>query len=335
MNSSIEPAEAEGAATAFDYRLAHALTVDGRAPLHRLAQVLGVSDQTLARRYSRLRSAGLLRVVAQTAPARLGEVEWFLRIQCTPDAAAPLAETLARRPETAWVHLTSGGTEIICEARYPAGSGQDGEAPLFQRLPRTPQVVGISAARVLHTFFGGRSSPFEKKGALTPAEVAALDPGRADPPPLSTGPPPVVLDAGDRRLIAALVVDGRAPLATLAEATGWSQTTVRRRLNHLLETGALYLDIEASRHYFGHDATSILWLTVEPSGLAAVGTALAAHPQIAFAVAITGVANVLAVVLCRDSAGLYDYLTTRIAELPAVRQIEIAPVIRTVKTVTT
>lgn len=335
MVSSIEADVLAGRATAFDYRLVHALTVDGRAPLHRLAQVLGVSDQTLARRYSRLRSASLLRVVGQTSPARLGEVEWYLRIQCTPDAAAPLAETLARRPETAWVHLTSGGTEIICVARYPAGSGEDGEAPLLHRLPRTPQVVGISAARVLHTFFGGPSSPFEKKGALSPAEIAALDPGRPTPPPLSTSPGPVIVDAGDQRLVTALGTDGRAPLATLAEATGWSQTTVRRRLAHLLETGALYFDIEASPRFFGHDSTSMLWLTVEPAGLAAVGAALADHPQIAFAAAVTGVANVVAVVLCRDSAELYEYLTTRIAELRAVRQVEIAPVIRTLKTLTT
>lgn len=314
-------------ATAFDHRLAHALLVDGRAPLHRLARVLGVSDQTVARRYTRLRSAGLLRVVGQTDPVRLGEVEWFLRIQCTPDAAGALGAALARRPETAWVNLTSGGTEIVCHARYPQG---DGNAPLFHQLPRTPQVVGITAARVLHTFFGGRDSPLAKRGALSADEIARLTPPRA---PAVPEPGIITLDDGDERLVRALAVDGRAPLATLTEATGWSQTTVRRRLAYLRDTGAVYLDLEAAEHFFGLGASSLLWLTVAPAGLAAVGTALAEHPQTAYVAAVTGAANLIAVVLCRDSAALYDYLTTRVAELSAVRQVETAPVIRKLKTV--
>jgi DNA-binding Lrp family transcriptional regulator len=334
--SSTETDTHTGAATdtdtaaAFDYRLAHALLVDGRAPLHRLARVLGVSDQTVARRYTRLRSADLLRVVGQTDPVRLGEVEWFLRVQCTPDAAGALGAALARRPETAWVNLTSGGTEIVCHARYPAGDGRDGDAPLFHQLPRTPQVVGITAARVLHTFFGGRDSPLAKRGALSAEEIARLTP---TPAPATPEPGIITLDAGDERLVHTLAADGRASLATLAEATGWSQTTVRRRLAYLRDTGAVYLDLVAAESFFGLGTSSLLWLTVAPSGLAAVGTALAEHPEIAYVAAVTGAANLIAVVLCRDSAALYDYLTTRVAELSAVRQVETAPVIRKLKTV--
>ena len=45
-----------------DRQLAQCLTADGRAPFSAIAAVIGVSDQTVARRYRRLRSAGLLRV---------------------------------------------------------------------------------------------------------------------------------------------------------------------------------------------------------------------------------------------------------------------------------
>ncbi|HEV2635121.1 MAG TPA: AsnC family transcriptional regulator [Actinocrinis sp.] len=45
-----------------DVQLLHALQIDGRAALILIAEVLGVSDQTVARRYQRLRAAGLLRV---------------------------------------------------------------------------------------------------------------------------------------------------------------------------------------------------------------------------------------------------------------------------------
>ncbi|MGW4718121.1 Lrp/AsnC family transcriptional regulator [Nocardia sp. NPDC004260] len=70
--------------------IVHALHIDGRAPFSRIAAVLGVSDQTVARRYRRLRSTGQLRVVGLPNARRLGWVEWFVRVQVTPDAASPM-----------------------------------------------------------------------------------------------------------------------------------------------------------------------------------------------------------------------------------------------------
>ena len=45
-----------GTLDALDLKLLHALQIDGRAPFSRIAEVLGVSDQTVARRFRRLRT---------------------------------------------------------------------------------------------------------------------------------------------------------------------------------------------------------------------------------------------------------------------------------------
>jgi DNA-binding Lrp family transcriptional regulator len=97
-----------------DRDLAHALQIDGRVQFNKIADVLGVSPSTVARRYHRLYSAGLLRVVASVNLSRLGYVAWTIRLRCTPDAAGGIAAALARRSDTFWVHLLSGGTEISC-----------------------------------------------------------------------------------------------------------------------------------------------------------------------------------------------------------------------------
>ena len=47
-----------------DRQLLQALQLNGRAPFSRIAEVLEVSDQTIARRYSKLRSTCALRVLA-------------------------------------------------------------------------------------------------------------------------------------------------------------------------------------------------------------------------------------------------------------------------------
>ncbi|WP_327067841.1 Lrp/AsnC family transcriptional regulator [Kitasatospora sp. NBC_01250] len=314
-----------------DRELVHALQLNARAPFSRIAAVLGVSDQTVARRYTRLRGSGRIRVLGLTHPEALGEVRWHVRVQCTPDAASSVAEALARRNDTSWVTLSSGGTEINCSTR--AHPDQADHSLLLQRLPRTPSVVGVTAHCVLHTFFGGAMSMVMKTDTLSAEQVAALGPLPAAAT-VPTGPPsgpPPVLDAADRRLLDALAVDGRTPPAELAAATGWSLSTVRRRLEELEACGVLYYDLEVHWRLFGVRAQTMLWLSVAPAELAATGTALAEHPEVAYACATTGATNLHAVVLTRDAQALYTYLTTRIASLPAVRQLETAPTMRLVK----
>ncbi|MFG3227164.1 Lrp/AsnC family transcriptional regulator [Kitasatospora sp. NPDC048194] len=328
-----------------DRRLVHALQIDGRAPFSTLAAVLGVSDRTVARRYARLRSSGAVRVLGGVDPVALGAELWLLRVRCAPSAAVAVAEALARRPDTSWVSLTSGGTEITCTVR--AETEADSEALLLARLPRTPRVEGVSAHSVLHTFYGGPDSLIAKLGPLPPAAVAALrpappphgpspdrrpqpqEPSQPETPPQPPGP--VRLDDGDRRLLAALGTDGRAGFEELAAVTGWSPTTVRRRMAELRQRGLLYLDIDCDPRLLGVGTRTLLWVSVAPPYLEEAGRALAGHPEVAFACATTGRTNLYATVVCADQRALYRYLTTRIAALPAVTHVETAPSIRTVK----
>jgi DNA-binding Lrp family transcriptional regulator len=309
-----------------DRQLVHALQLDPRAPFSRIAAALDVSDQTVARRFSRLRTEGMLRVLGLTEPAVLGEDRWLVRVQCTPDAASTVAEALARREDTTWVSLNSGGTEISCVTR--SGTDQDDHSLLLQKLPRTPSVVGVTAHCVMHAFFGGAMSLVTKWDALGEEQISRL---HRQPPPSGADSGPVRLDEGDKRMLEVLAQDGRTGLVELAAATGWSQSTVRRRMAELQDSGALYFDLEFERRIFHLSARALLWLSVAPAELDATGRALADHPEVAYACATTGPTNLHAVVFAPDTPALYTYLTTRIASLPAIRQVETTPIMRQVK----
>ncbi|GLZ54425.1 AsnC family transcriptional regulator [Actinomycetospora sp. NBRC 106378] len=306
-----------------DRALIQALQIDGRAPFRRVAEVLGVSDQTVARRYARLRSVQALRVIGASDPVLLGEDQWMVRARCAPDAAPEIADALARRPDTSWVSLTSGGTEITCSLRAPdtAAAGD----LLLGRLPRTPRILDVSAQQVLHVFYGGAREPYAKVGPLAAEQVAALS--VAVPPP---GEPPT-LDDLDRRILRLLRVDGRAPVEDVARACGTSASTVRRRLADLRAGGVLYLDVDVAPAVHDQPMRTMLHLTVLPRHLDEVGRALAAHPEVPFAAATTGRTNVYASIASAGPAAFYRYLTTTVAELPGVTEVESAPVIRTVK----
>ena len=79
-----------------DRRIIQALYVDPRAPFSRLSDVLGSSEQTIARRYRRLFDGHVVRVVGQLDSQRLGRSDWAVRIRCAPGSAPAVATKLAR-----------------------------------------------------------------------------------------------------------------------------------------------------------------------------------------------------------------------------------------------
>ncbi|WP_433519425.1 Lrp/AsnC family transcriptional regulator [Nonomuraea sp. CA-143628] len=106
---------------------------------------------------------------------------------------------------------------------------------------------------------------------------------------------------------------------------------MQRRITDLRDTGVLYFDVDTDRARLGLHIRTLLWLTVTPARIQATGTALAAHPEVAFAAAITGNRNLYASVATPSIAGLYTYLTDTIATLPDVQGMESSLVLHTVK----
>ncbi|HTW05322.1 MAG TPA: AsnC family transcriptional regulator [Streptosporangiaceae bacterium] len=309
-----------------DKQIIQALFIDGRVPFSRIATVTGVSEQTVARRYRRMRAADVVRVTGIPDTALLGHSEWVVRLQCVPDAAAAVAGALARRPDTFWVQLMSGGTEIGCVVKPTDGSPDD---LLLRQLPASRRIVAISAHLLLHMFRGNTEHWAGASMSLTAEQAAALSAGAAS----GNGDRAAAhgLGPGDRVLLAELARDGRASYAELAHATHWHESTVRRRLEDLRAAGLLYLDVDVDEAAFGITTRAHLWMSVAPARLVAVGEAMAQHTEIPFVAATTGASNLMASVLCRDDEALYRYLTERIASLDGVTALEVAPIMRTAK----
>jgi DNA-binding Lrp family transcriptional regulator len=309
-----------------DRQILHILTIEPRASFRAIAELTGISDQTAARRYRRLSEYAGLRVLGVLNGAQLGWVKWFLRLQTTPGSADSIAEALARRPDTRWVRLASGGTEIICVVE--AHDREQRDALFMRGLPGSRRVVQISAHSILHDFSPG---PWQAPlGSLSEAQLAALSRGADRPgPPLSC--PPTAVGPADEPLLAELARDGRASHAAIAATIHWHESTVRRRMDELRRAGLLVFEVDLDDRALGVNVQAMFWLSVEPSRLDATGRALAAHPEIPFAAATTGPTNLVASALFRDTQHLYRYLTGELAALPGVSSVQTAPIIRTLK----
>jgi DNA-binding Lrp family transcriptional regulator len=299
-----------------DRQIVHCLQRDGRASFRRIAEVLDVSEQTVARRYRALHASGTVAVVVLPSARE----SWFVRIRCRPDAADALADALAAREDVSWVAVTAGGGELTCGAYTDPGSDH-----LLDRLPRTHQVLSFTGHAVLRIHAGGDAEWLAFDDPLTPAQLEQLGSS-----PARDGTPPRIRD-DDAPLVAELARDGRAGVVALARATGWPPSRVSTRLDALLSSGAVHIEVDLAVRHFGFHAMAYVHLTVPPGELEATGHALSLHPETAFAAAVTGPANLLAVVNCRTTDDLYTYVTSKVGALPAVRQAEVVPVLRTVK----
>ncbi|MFD4797472.1 Lrp/AsnC family transcriptional regulator [Streptomyces anulatus] len=338
---------------ALDRRLIHALQLDGRLPFSRIAAAVGVPERTVARRYHRLRSRLALRVVGLVDGRRTGMLDWIVRVRCAPEAVETLAVLLARRDDTSWIAPLVGGTELTCMIRTPP-PGDDGRRPLFEQLARTAGVREVRAACVLRPVagVGGWAGRMDALGEAEqrlllphrPAPADQTDPSAPTAPAHPTDPADPadptdptdqtdqtdptealpVLSPADTALLRALAQDGRADLGRLASASGCSESTVRRRIGQLRDSGVLAFEVEIDPALFGYPIEALLWLDVPPAGLRAVAEALAGHRQVAFAALTTGPSSVFVMVECRSVSGLHSYVTDELAALRGITRIESA-----------
>jgi DNA-binding Lrp family transcriptional regulator len=312
-----------------DRRLIHALMRDGRLPFRRLAEVLGCSEQTIARRYRRLREAGVVRVIVIRNPRRSRE-NVFLRIRTKPGAAGAIGDALARRDDVSWVTLAAGGTEVTCTVR--SDDPRDRDALILERLPKVGQVTDVSSATILNIFGGSpRAEWHALDDPLSAAEVEALGARRPRPAGLDAGADELLLTAEDDALMRHLAVDGRMTFAALAAAVGRREAVVAHRVQTLLDRGTLFVSTEIAAVPLGFRTTAGLWLAVAPSDLERVGAELAEDPEVEFAGAVSGPANLVVSVTCRDNPDLYRYLTRRLAAIGTIRQSEVVVSARRLK----
>ena len=293
-------------------RIVSVLLASPRASWRAVGEELGISERTVVRRALPLFQDGTLRATVVRNPMHFpGFVPMALRVRCQPNRIRAVAATLARRPDTVSVDVIGGGDEIC--AVFQLHGSEERNLLLLRDLPATASVeswTSYTMLRVFPTAFLWNSGPV--KPAFPVGSTVA--PSRHEV---------------DELLIAALEADGRASYTELAGVAGTSALTARRRGDALVRGLSLRLAIEVDLGLLGVHGEALLWLNVAPGELNATGEALSRRPEVRFAAATTGRANLMVAVACGDLAALYEFLTGGVVD----RSIgtEVTPVLTTVK----
>jgi len=148
----------------------------------------------------------------------------------------------------------------------------------------------------------------------------------------------VELDDTDRKLLALLQQDGRMPVSRLAEAVDLTAPPVHERLRRLEEQGVIrgYVALlDASQ--LGYRLT--VWVSVTLAlhreiSVTKFRDAVAAVPAILECHHVTGAADFLLRVVCRDTAHYEDLVLHTLTRLPGVERLNSSVVLSTFKAAT-
>jgi DNA-binding Lrp family transcriptional regulator len=114
------------------------------------------------------------------------------------------------------------------------------------------------------------------------------------------------LDKTDTQLLAALCEDPNSTFVALAQKLGLSRNTVQARMARLEESNAfLSFDRRVNPMVLGYQLTAFITVHVQQKRLAQIVAELALIPEIVQAHGMSGPADLLVRVVCRDADDLF------------------------------
>ncbi|HEX6357692.1 Lrp/AsnC family transcriptional regulator [Actinophytocola sp.] len=284
-----------------DRALVNVLQVAPRASWTEVGAALAINPATVARRWTRLHDSGLARVTAYPNLAAWARHRCmaFVDVDCDPAGRDGVVARLVRVPRIVSVTIASSGRDLYLTVL----------APDLAELSTT--VLGVTGVRGTRTHLVTRlftEGATWRLDALDSEQRAALHP---------RSKAAAVLPDADRDLLLAMS-DGRRSVAEVAERTGTSTSTARRRMVRALRDGTLSLRCETTQRATGWPVAASFWARVPPHELRDVAAGLVGLPEIRMCAAVTGVDNLVISLWLRslaDSQRFEEQLSTRFPTL--------------------
>ena len=301
-----------------DLALVEALQRDPRAPWTTVADVVGTNAVTASRRWERLRASGAAWVTGTPGPgSQHAQLLAYVDVTCLPSEKTRVAKELAGDAHALSVDITAGGRDLLLTVaavdlvtlgRY-----------LLERLDRVPGVTGTRARIATRLYAEGSTW---RLGVLPPGAGAGAT------LPVTR---PAVLDQVDRELMSALGIDGRASYAALAQVTGISQPTARRRVDRLISSGAVLLRTDVAAPLAGLPVMVVLSADAPANRLDDAAAHLGRLRQVRLCATLAGTPSLLVVAWLPTLEEVHRFEQDLVHRVPDVNVVDRLVVLRAVK----
>lgn len=295
-----------------DYLLVTALQVAPRADWQTVGEALGLDASTVARRWARLTREGHAWISVHPAVrARAPAVVAFVEVDCVAGRLHEVAAEIAEDPHVFNLEHVSGGRDLLVTAVFAD------QAELARYVGfRLGALDGVAASRTqVATTLHAEGSRWRLDRLTEEQRLRLAGPDRPAPSRPVGGR---LLEGRDLDLVRVLSEDPRQSAARLAERTGLSPTTVRRRLDRLEAEHALVYRCEVARALSGWPVSVSLWAAVPQSRAPRLAERISALREIRLCASLSGPYNLLLAAWLRsvdDIAPFESRLTERFPEL--------------------
>ena len=129
------------------------------------------------------------------------------------------------------------------------------------------------------------------------------------------------LDESDRRILRELQVDGRLPVAKLANVVGLSQTATRHRLQKMLKGDAIRIVALGDPRLLGFDVEAMIGVCADgdPNVIA---EAFGKIPEVMNVMISAGRFSLMVEVICKSNYELQQLMTHQLQPVKGVRSLE-------------
>lgn len=139
------------------------------------------------------------------------------------------------------------------------------------------------------------------------------------------------LDELDRRILALLQQNGRIANLEIARQLGIAEATVRKRMERLLDEGAVRVTAIPDIVRLGYTVQAIVGVQVETLRVQEVAQKLASMPSVRAVCVTAGAFDIIAEAAFVSNDALYAFLTEQVARLEGVLRTETFHVLRALK----
>jgi Lrp/AsnC family transcriptional regulator for asnA, asnC and gidA len=139
------------------------------------------------------------------------------------------------------------------------------------------------------------------------------------------------IDDLDRRIIKMLQTNGRLSNTEVARALDVTETTVRKRIAHLLDEKLLTIVAVPSPEAVGTTLSAILGVSVDLPAMQTVADTIKTYPEVRYVGLATGRYELLVEAFFVDQEHLLDFVTKRLGTLDGVTNLETSIILKVVK----
>lgn len=287
------------------FNIMRELRQDGRISNARVARKLGISMATVAKKINAMINQGVMVIKAMPNPAIMGyHCQAFIGLSVDSNKKYAVCDRLVGNMHVNMVTTCYGRFDVLLIVFF-----HELEMLYAFLKEELPQIDGINQFNIYFIL-----EDKNRDQGMFPRPPAAAQP--------ASSCKSLFIDETDKKIIAALIRNGRPNYADLAGRLGVSKPTISRRINALLKERVIRILAIPNPSKFDYSANAYVLVNTEYTRINQVYNGLCEFPEAHLVMKLVNDYEILLGVYAADLDALYGFLENNVGTMDGVKKLE-------------